>query len=296
MEVMVSFIVPVYQSEKYLKPCLDSLLHQDFNQRYEVLLLDFGSQDASTRLCREYETGYPGIFRFIRCDINYGVSATRNLGLLWARGKYIAFVDSDDLLHKDFLKILFPLAEKERLDIVSGGYYLLSGEKRKSGYSRTNMSGKGKDFLRRLYYDPLMKTRTFVWGKLFRKEMLSENRIQFPTEIPSFEDLPFYYHCLLAADKVRYIKTPVYFYRQSDNSLTKRTRGVLETHLLSFRLGKGIIKKLDEDLYQELFHKKRLAITLQFRYDSYLDRKRGKSRDEARKEYEEAVKDFFGKE
>ena len=295
MDVRVSFIVPIYQSEPFLVECLDSLLALDFQERYEVLLLDFGSQDASERICTRYEREHPDMFRFIRCETNYGVSATRNLGLLWARGKYVSFVDSDDRLSKDFLSRLYPLMVKEDLDIVSAGYYLL-GKRARRGYSRINRSGDGKAFLRRLYKDPLLKTRTFVWGKLFKASLLKENRIQFPTDLLSFEDLPFYYQCLLAAKRVRYVKTPLYYYRQSSASLTKRTRGVLESHLLAFEKGRDIIQKTDPALFQELFRKKRLAITLQLRYDSHLDIRKGKERAEAKRECRKAVESLFGKE
>ena len=184
---------------------------------------------------------------------------------------------------------------KEDLDIVSAGYYLL-GKRTRRGYSRINRSGDGKDFLRRLYKDPLLKTRTFVWGKLFKASLLKENRIQFPTDLLSFEDLPFYYQCLLAAKRVRYVKTPLYYYRQSSASLTKRTRGVLESHLLAFEKGRDIIQKTDPALFQELFGKTRLAITLQLRYDSHLDIRKGKERAEAKRECRKAVESLFGKE
>ncbi len=295
MEVMVSFVVPVYQSGKYLRDCIDSLLDQDFELRYEILLLDFGSQDDSTALCQEYEKRHPGIIRFIRCEENYGVSATRNLGILWARGKYIAFVDSDDMVRKDFLATLFPLAEKEKADIVAGGYYLLSGNKKRKGHSRIAMKGNGIDFIRKLYRDPFMKTRTFVWGRLFLRSTLVSNRVQFPTDILSFEDLPFTYKALLSADRVVYVRTPVYFYRQSDHSLTKRTKGILETHLLAFSRGKEILRKEKPVLAKELFSKKRLAITLQLKYDSHLDVRRGMDRKQAKEAYVEAVDNLFGR-
>ena len=163
MEVLVSFIVPVYQSDKFLRTCIDSLLGQDFKGRYEILLLDFGSRDSSTSLCKEYEKKNPDVVRFLRCDINYGVSATRNLGILWSRGEYVSFVDSDDVLRKDFLSRLYPLARKEDLDVVSAGYYLLRKNKAKKGYSRINAKGNGRFFLEKLYFDIFLKTRTFVW-------------------------------------------------------------------------------------------------------------------------------------
>lgn len=296
MEVRVSFVVPVYQSEKYLKDCIDSLLCQDFDERYEILLLDFGSQDSSTAMCRKYEKQHPTIIRFIRCEENYGVSATRNLGILWAQGKYIAFVDSDDMVRNDFLKTLYPLAEKEKADIVAGGYYLLDEKRKSLGHSRIAMKGNGIAFLKKLYTDPFMKTRTFVWGRLFSRDLLIKNHIQFPTDLLSFEDLPFTYKALLGADRVIYIKKPIYFYRQSASSLTKRTKGVLETHLLAFLKGKDILTKEAPVLAKELFSKKRLAITMQLLFDSYLDKKQGMDRKAAKEDYHKAVKKLFGRE
>ena len=111
----ISVIVPVYNTEKYLKRCIDSILAQSYSD-FELLLIDDGSTDASPAICDEYATNDSRVRVFHKP--NGGVSSARNLGLDNARGEWIAFVDSDDWIESEMLYLFISKAEKTDSDIV----------------------------------------------------------------------------------------------------------------------------------------------------------------------------------
>ena len=112
----VSIILPVYNVEKYLRRCLDSLVNQDCSCSYEIIIINDGSQDGSADIIGEFEQRYD----FIRAisQENAGVSAARNAGIAEAKGKYVALVDSDDFVEPGYISVMYELAEKYDADIV----------------------------------------------------------------------------------------------------------------------------------------------------------------------------------
>lgn len=115
VELAISIIVPVYNVEKYLNRCLDSILNQTFTD-FELILVDDGSTDNSGIICDEYKTKDNRI-KVIHKE-NGGLSSARNAGLDIARGRYIGFVDSDDFISKDMYQILYNEAEKNKADMI----------------------------------------------------------------------------------------------------------------------------------------------------------------------------------
>ena len=113
----ISLIVPVYNVEKYLNRCVDSILSQDFTD-FEILLIDDGSMDKSGKICDEYAKIDTRVRVFHK--VNGGVSSARNLGLDYAKGQWIGFCDSDDYVKKDFLKTFFTLGDD--CEMLSQGF------------------------------------------------------------------------------------------------------------------------------------------------------------------------------
>ena len=122
-EVIISVIVPVYNAEKYLKRCVDSILSQSFSD-FELLLIDDGSSDLSGLFCDEYAIADKRVSAF-HTD-NNGVSGARQYGLNIAKGKYIQFIDSDDWIEQDCFEKLFLIAEDKNADIVISDFYVNS--------------------------------------------------------------------------------------------------------------------------------------------------------------------------
>ena len=112
----LSIIVPIYNTEKYLRKCVDSLLEQDLDD-YEILLINDSSPDSSIDIMKEYEEKFPNIIRIFSKE-NGGLGDTRNFGIPYAKGKYVTFVDSDDYIKENSLNRLCTKMDNEDLDIL----------------------------------------------------------------------------------------------------------------------------------------------------------------------------------
>lgn len=218
MTPKISVIVPVYNVEKYLSRCVNSILAQSFLD-FELILIDDGSTDESGRICDEYAEKDSRIKVFHKK--NGGLSSARNEGIEYARGSYISFVDSDDWVSPDYLEYLFLLIKKYDADVVSAAYALtcntkidfLSTEKIKvlNGYSNI------LQFY--LKEDKLNKKNDFsVWIKLYRKELF--DKIKFPNG-KIYEDNIVNFKILKQCS--RYVKSSkiIYAYFQRPKSITK---------------------------------------------------------------------------
>ncbi len=118
----VSVIVPIYKVERYIKFCIDSILMQSF-QDFEIILIDDASPDGSVELCQKLY-GDNDKIKFVRHERNLGLGSARNTGIKHARGKYIAFVDSDDFILPDALEKFYNTAEKNNAQVVHAAGWL----------------------------------------------------------------------------------------------------------------------------------------------------------------------------
>ena len=126
-EKILSFIVPVYNAEKYLRCCLDSLLEQDVSkEEYEILCINDGSQDGSLQILQEYAEKYSNIV--VIDKPNEGVSATRNLGIEKAQGEYIWFIDADDWIARNCLGYIFDIIKTHNVSVVQLQYDYITAE------------------------------------------------------------------------------------------------------------------------------------------------------------------------
>ena len=203
---IVSIIVPVYNVEKYLHRCVDSILAQTFTD-FELLLINDGSRDNSGAICDEYAAKDSRIRVFHK--ENGGLSSARNLGLKNVRGTYIIFVDSDDYwLDLDSLSVLYGVASKFDCDIVRGEYiyvddndkYLFDSiDRKKRKYSNVVMPGG--DFIEQIVCGKWMACMSLYRGSI----------VQMFNEMQKFqEDIEF--HIRLFANKMSCVYTPLVFY------------------------------------------------------------------------------------
>ena len=120
-KILITIIVPVYNTEKYLKECLDSIVSQSIEEAFEILVVDDGSKDRSADIIKYYEKKYKGIIRGIY-QKNQGQSAARNHALEVATGEYLIFIDSDDYIGKNYIKKLVDVAKETNADMVLCNY------------------------------------------------------------------------------------------------------------------------------------------------------------------------------
>lgn len=200
---LVSIIVPVYKVEKYLRNCLDSILSQSYSG-WEAILVDDGSSDACPQIIDEYASREARMRTVHR--VNGGQSAARNSGLRTVRGDFVTFLDSDDFLHKDYLKILVETALAQNADIVQCDFVRGTETTFPALDEETDTSVKVYD--RRTIFTEFA-AKVIVWAKLYRRHILEG--IEFPEGRVNEDDYTnwqFYYR----ADKIAVVPRRLYYY------------------------------------------------------------------------------------
>lgn len=249
-EYAISVIVPVYNVEQYLRSCLDSLLAQTIeHEQMEVLLINDGSTDSSPDICREYEHFFPSIRIF--SQENMGVSAARNVGIKNARGRYIAFLDSDDTLEPQSLKKIVDFFDNHYNEVDLVTYY-------------DRYFINGKEVSPHLKYKYLTKTGIYdlkkdIFAFQLRLSIAFKNKgkenILFSEDISFQEDQKFCCELLLDNLKIGYVKEAVYNYMRNDSGLVATASYPLYSFENSIRFFEEIFSKFDEvpEYYQALY-------------------------------------------
>ncbi len=222
-EILVSVIIPVYNTGLFLKKCLDSIVGQSFD-KYEVLCINDMSTDDSKNIIEEYRDNYPFVYLY-ETGINSGQAEARNVGLKHARGKYISFVDADDYLNdKDALRILYENAEQSDASVVvfdaeteyedeeclKFGEPSVVSERIKDGIY------KGKDYFRLFVNSPV--TYVAVWRQFWKRDYLLNTNLFFVNNTAPHEDLVFTFEAFLKVDTICRISLKLYKYRCRQNS------------------------------------------------------------------------------
>lgn len=201
--MFLSFIIPVYNAEAYLKECLDSILHQDLAyDEYEIICVNDGSTDRSLELLKEYDKEYDNI-RVIDSE-NNGVSAARNIGLDTASGEYVWFVDADDFIGKKVLNMLKTFLSSSLIDVAQLGAYTFQNklsQSEKTAYENGKLQPKS------------YANNVFITRNIIKKEFLNRYHIRFYTEMSYSEDKVFISELLSENPVVAQVKKACYYYR-----------------------------------------------------------------------------------
>lgn len=207
----ISVIVPVYNVEQYLCRCVDSILAQTFPD-FELLLIDDGSKDRSGEICDEY-AGKDERVRVFHKE-NGGVSSARNLGIDNAKGEWISFIDADDRILPEFLQSLIETADESDELIVGGNTYF--GEEEGETVPPENIVVKREHFKDYIFNDSEWTwQRIFyvVWGKLFRLNIIKENKLKFDINMIRSEDTTFMLIYMTKIESVKFCSVKNYSYR-----------------------------------------------------------------------------------
>lgn len=209
---LISIIVPVYNVEKYLRECLDSIVKQTY-KNIEVILVDDGSTDGSGDICEEYAR-FDERIRIIHQE-NQGVSIARNNGITAANGEYVMFVDSDDWIEPDYCSIPYKHAKEYGADIVIFRHRDVGGENAVNLEKRTPGILSKDQAVWMVYH----LCGAIVWDKLYRKELL--DGIRFPAS-RYYEDCIFIPSVLIKAQCICYTDEILYNYRKREGSITTK--------------------------------------------------------------------------
>lgn len=209
--IMISIIIPVYNTEKYLSMCVESILAQNYED-WELLLIDDGSTDQSSLICDDYALRDSRISVFHQ--MNSGVAAARNKGLDEASGKWILFIDSDDMLAmRESLDILMRYAIEDKYDVISGACLTCYGCQKQDRILR------GQQEILKATYEGVESTTP--WNHLIRHDIIIQYNIRFPVGLSIAEDTFFMFNLLKNCSVVRLLPDNLYFYRISEDSLLR---------------------------------------------------------------------------
>lgn len=255
MSVAVSIIVPIYNVEKYLERCIESLIHQTFTD-IEILLIDDGSQDKSGEICQEYAKQDNRVKYF--WQENAGQSMARNNGVTLMTGKYVVFVDSDDYLPLDAVAVLYHKIEQENAGMVIGNFErFYDGTKQNllQRHYRFQRNYMEEDETVTFFEKPSMLVDLYPapWGKIFRKDIIVAAEMKFPLNI-WYEDFYFFSVYLPAMGKIAYVNHTVYKYAVREGSvMTSKGERLFELltifdWILEFYEAQGLAEKYRNEL------------------------------------------------
>lgn len=230
----VSVIIPVYNDEKYLKQCVESVLTQTYTN-LEIILVDDGSTDHTPEICEEYREKYDQI-RVLHKK-NGGVGSSRNAGLALATGEYILFIDNDDWLEKHHIEELYKLAKENNADIAAGNFNIFYEDTSTFSYWLNDDTYFKKVYSIKEWFSLQYRTDfynmsvvfTVPWDKLYKRSLFKN--IVYPEDAPVEDDLTTWKVYLLA-NKIAYENKAIYTHRKIKSSVTA---SVSETDVFPLR-------------------------------------------------------------
>lgn len=242
---LVSIVLPVYNCEKTIARCLDSLLSQD-HRRLEVIIVDDGSQDKSDEICRQYES-YDKRVRYFRKN-NEGAGSARNLGIIKTSGTWITFVDADDWLDPLMIKAALELIFEKNVDAV----FFNCTEVSNTGshvplYYEKEMQLDGRAVLKSILSKESIRTE--VWGKLYRAELLAD--CVMDTDVVVGEDLLYLLQIFNKHPSAKCFLSPLpyYFYNQVGDSIMRSDKMLMR----NIKLLKRFVRNKNVNEYPESY-------------------------------------------
>jgi glycosyltransferase len=210
--ILISVIVPVYNAERFLSKCIESILDQTFKD-FELLLINDGSKDKSLDICNEYFEKFPNKIKIFN-NKNMGCSATRNFGIEHSQGNYLLFIDSDDWIEKDMLEKMYQKTLQEDSDVVISGIF-------REDNILNVVSKQTPKYTNNPYFwfdtDALVE---FACNKLHKKSIIIENDLTFPINSHAGEDMVFNVFSLINSKKISVVPNELYHYIiHGDNSI-----------------------------------------------------------------------------
>ena len=212
---LISVIVPVYNVEKYIRRCLDSIVNQTYSN-LEIILIDDGSKDASGKICDEYAKKDNRIT--VIHKKNGGLSSARNVGIENSNGKYITFIDSDDMIKENFISVLYDNLINFDSQISICGYKFVYNnmvpfdvDKKKE---KISVFSSEKALMKMLYQKQINNS---AWGKLYLKSIFKD--IRYP-EGKIYEDIPVTYKTFLKSNRIVLTSAQCYFYTKREESIS----------------------------------------------------------------------------
>lgn len=253
MNPTVSIIVPVYNAERTLTRCIDSILNQEYTD-FELLLVNDGSKDSSGSICDRYAAKDSRIH--VIHKENSGVSDSRNIALDRACGTYLQFLDSDDWITPNATRLLVETARRYHCDMVISDFYRVVGERvSHKGDIEDDCVLTREEFASHMIENPADFYYGVLWNKLFRRDIVEEYHLRMDSEISWCEDFMFNLEYIRHADVFFALQVPIYYYVKTKGSLASQGASITKTikmKLMVFEYYNNFYKHvLDEDDYEK---------------------------------------------
>ena len=213
----ISVIVPIYNVEKFLPQCLDSLLTQTLTE-LEIICVNDGSPDNCSKILDDYIKKDNRII--VINKKNEGVSVARNTGIKYASGEYISFVDPDDWVEADFYQNLYKVAKESQADIVGMGFCSVKNNKKKTLHSVKEIKTASTPEEKFKIFK--MPSNNYVWNKIYKKDMIIKNELFFPIGM-CYEDIIWSSQAMEFSNLAVMIPSVGYNYRHNNNSIVNTT-------------------------------------------------------------------------
>ena len=218
--VKVSIIVPVYNAEKTIGRCINSIVTQSYKD-FELLLLDDGSEDSSPQMCDDFAK------MDMRIQVlhkeNSGVSDTRNQGIAMARGEYLQFIDSDDWITPDATEFFMRTMTEYKCDMVIADFYRVIGDRvaQKGDIEKDGMMDR-TSYASNMMQKPANFYYGVLWNKFYKKSIIEKYDIKMDTAVSWCEDFMFNMEYVRHINTVYALKIPVYYYVKTKDSLVSQ--------------------------------------------------------------------------
>lgn len=223
----VSIIVPIYNAEKTLCRCIDSILNQEY-KNFELILVNDGSTDGSGKICDEYRMKDERVKVFHQQ--NRGVSCARNRGIDMAEGKYLQFVDADDWLTADATMLLAGAMEMQGCDLVITDFYRTVGKRvSHKGDIETDGALTREEFADFMMEHPADFYYGVLWNKLFRMDIVEKYHLRMEENVSWCEDFLFNLQYISHIERIFALQVPVYYYVKTKGSLASQGMNISKT-------------------------------------------------------------------
>ena len=308
MGCVVSVIIPVYNVEKFIDKCVQSVIDQTMTD-IEVILVDDGSTDNSLEKCRAWEKKDSRVKAFHQ--ENQGVSVARNLGIEKSTGEYIAFIDSDDWIESNYLEALYDAAKKKGADIsICGFYFDYPDEVVARGHFEKDMDFEGKEEISQIQIQILAKNMSKIknnsgdrigspWCKLFNAGFIKENNLAFIPNLKRSQDVVFNLYALEQAENVVYTNQPLYHYLINPDSVCVKFSKSILTNVNAYlkEMGRFISRYHKNNVvFRDAFYTKVCTSVYKCMFQYFFDENYPGTRAEMKKELNEYLdQDVFKK-
>lgn len=216
MSVDVSIIIPVYNNERSIARCLDSIINQKTNYIFEIIMVSDPCSDKTPDIIKTYIDNYKNIYNFNVSTRSVGLA--RQKGIEESKGQYLMFIDADDYYKENAVNLMVSTIQKTNADVVAASFYYVRNKKVRKNFFSKNATYNKQGMIKALMQDSYM--HGFMWNKIYKSSLLKEYNYPLPSGNIIREDVLTNFQIFLNANKLVMLSKPIYYYDKTYESTT----------------------------------------------------------------------------